>query len=98
MHKAGRKKKRIKQNKERNTNRGNSKRSSSDNILHDKENQWTYGTDIPYRALFENANDVIFLMDNDKTVLHSLMRYRQDAKYKVITNGEEILALAKDKK
>ena len=60
MRKAEKKKELIKQNKERSTNRGNFDRSSSDNILHDKENQRTYGTDILYRALFENANDAIF--------------------------------------
>lgn len=61
-------KKRIEQDKEQHTNRGKLEHASRDITMHDKIEQPVHDTEMRYRALFENANDAIFLMEVDKFV------------------------------
>ena len=61
-------KKRIERDKEQHTKRGKLEHVGRDITMHDKIEQPVHDTQTRYRALFENANDAIFLLEADKFV------------------------------
>jgi len=61
-------KKRIERDKEQHTNREKLEHASRDITMHDKIEQPVHDNQTRYRALFENANDAIFLLEADKFV------------------------------
>ncbi|MBC8469148.1 MAG: PAS domain S-box protein [Planctomycetes bacterium] len=61
-------KKRIEQDKEQPTNSGKLEHASRDITMHNKIEQPVHDTQTRYRALFENANDTIFLMEADRFI------------------------------
>jgi len=61
-------KKRIEQEKEQPTNRGESVQSNPDIANHNRTERSAKDTQTLYRALFENANDTIFLIEADKVI------------------------------
>jgi len=61
-------KKRIGQDKKQPTNSGKLEHVSRDITMHDKTGKPVHDTQTRYRALFENANDAIFLTEGDKFV------------------------------
>ncbi|MHC4535643.1 MAG: PAS domain-containing protein, partial [Planctomycetota bacterium] len=60
--------KRIEQNKEKPTDRGESVQINPDIANHNITEQPVKDTQTLYRALFENANDAIFLADDEKFI------------------------------
>ncbi len=72
-------KKRIEQNKEQHTNKGKLEHVSRDITMHDKIKQPVRDIDMRYRALFENANDAIFLMEAGRRISSGILRQNQKA-------------------
>ncbi|MDT8300400.1 MAG: PAS domain S-box protein [Sedimentisphaerales bacterium] len=61
-------KKRIEQDKEHPINKGKLEHASRGITMHDRIKQPEYDTEMRYRALFENANDAIFIAEDGKFV------------------------------